>query len=206
MAKLIPKGQGGLTEPFEIRLGINRIGRGLHNDFILDHGTVSVVHCEVLLDGEGLTVRDLGSTNGTCVNGQWVQFTKLDSGQMIRLGSVELQVEISDAHVVIPEFRVPAVPPILKTPTGENVCLHHDSRLAVWKCARCGHHLCTPCIHRLRRRGGKTLYLCPDCSGPCELLPEYSKNREQSWLGRMRDKMKLTRLIPGRRRKKQPIG
>lgn len=195
MAKLVSQGQAGLTEPLELRLGRNRLGRGPHNDFSIDHATVSALHCEVELTGDGLTVRDLGSTNGTFVNGQAVRVAWLQSGQYLRLGSVEFRVEVSDARVVIPEGRPAAVPPVLKTPSGRRVCLHHEIQPAVWKCTRCQHLYCTSCIHLIRRRGGQILHLCPDCSGTCEVLPEFARQRRASWFGVLRGKLKLTRLI-----------
>ena len=209
MAKLIPQGQGGLTDPLELRLGVNRLGRGPHNDFSIDHFTISSLHCEVVLDGDGMTVRDLESTNGTYVDGQRVQTSPLQTGQRLRLGSVELIAEVADVRVVIPEYQKPAVPPKLRTPSGKSVCLNHDFRPAVWKCTRCTHLFCTPCIHRLRRRGGKTLYLCPDCSGMCEVLPEFAGHPKRSWIGFVKDKlnvtrlMSITRLLPGRKKKKK---
>jgi hypothetical protein len=53
----------------------------------------------------------------------------------------------------------------------------------------------------LRRRGGKTLYLCPDCSGLCEVLPEFARKPKRSWFGFVSDKLHLTRLITRRLRK-----
>jgi hypothetical protein len=209
MAKLIPQGQGGLTEPLELRLGVNRLGRGPHNDFCIDHATISALHCEVTLDGDGMTVRDLESTNGTYVDGQRVQTCALQAGQRLRLGSVELLTELADVHVVIPEYQKPAVPPKLKTPSGKSVCFNHDFRPAVWKCTRCTHLFCTPCIHRLRRRGGKTLYLCPECSGMCEVLPEFAQQPKRSWIGFVKDKLNVTKLmnitrhLPGGKKKKK---
>jgi pSer/pThr/pTyr-binding forkhead associated (FHA) protein len=201
MARLIPQGQGGLTQPLELRLGTNRLGRGPQNDFSIDHATVSALHCEVVLSGDSLTVRDLDSTNGTYINGQPIRTATLQNGHYLRLGSVELLVEVIDVNVVIPQPRAPALPPVLKTAAGKNVCIHHDFRQAVWKCTRCACLLCTPCIHRLRRRGGKTLYLCPDCSGLCEVLPEFARKPKRSWFGFVSDKLHLTRLITRRLRK-----
>lgn len=200
MAKLIPQGQGGLTEPMELRPGVNRIGRGPHNDYSIDHATVSSLHCEVTLAGSELLVRDLNSTNGTFVNGEPVRDQAvLQNGQLLRLGSIELRIELADVRVVIPEARAPVMPPVIKAPkTGERMCLNHDDRVAMWKCTRCGHLLCTPCIHRLRRRGGAELYLCPNCSGMCEVLPEYAKQNRRSWFGFVKDKLHVTRLIKGR--------
>ena len=202
MARLIPQGQGGLTEPFELRLGLNRIGRHPKNDVHIDHGTVSLFHCEVSMDGDALSVHDLRSTNGTFVDGARVEDSRMAAGQRLRLGSVEFAIEFAEVRVVIPEYQQPVVPPLLKTATGKSVCIRHDNRQAVWKCERCTHLLCTPCIHRMRRRGGKTLYLCPDCSGTCELLPEFVVQKKASWFGSLREKLKVTSLIGGRKKKK----
>jgi pSer/pThr/pTyr-binding forkhead associated (FHA) protein len=192
MARLIMQEQAGEPRALDLHLGVNRIGRAPDNHFAIEHATISLLHCEVEFNGEGLMLRDLGSTNGTFVEGERIRQAQLQSGQRLRLGSVEMTVEIADAHVVIPEFRKPVAPPIIKTPTGKNVCLHHENHPAVWKCTRCGNLLCTPCIHRLRRRRGRTLYLCPDCSGPCDLLPEYAKTTKQSWFGLLRSAAKKT--------------
>jgi len=202
MAKLVPQVAGILTEPIQLRLGVNRIGRGPHNDFSIDHATISALHCELELGGETLVVRDLGSTNGTYLDGVAVKHSEVRSGQNLRLGSVELMVEFSEVRVVIPRFREPVAPRRIATPSGKLVCLHHDDREGMWKCTRCAHLYCTPCIHRIRRRGGKMLYLCPDCSGECELLPEFVKQDKRKWFSFIKDKLDVTRLLTRRRRRK----
>lgn len=198
MAKLIPQEPGILAAPIHLRLGINRIGRGAHNDFSIDHASISAVHCELELSGESLKVRDLGSTNGTYLDGQTIKDAEIRDGQFLRLGTVELMVEFSEVQVYVP-VPEPVAPPKLETPTGLRVCLHHDDREAVWTCTRCQHLYCTPCIHRIRRSGGRVLYLCPDCSGVCEVLPEFAKQDKRTWFGFIKDKFDVTRLLPGRR-------
>jgi hypothetical protein len=48
--------------------GVTKIGRGVGNDLQLDDVKASRFHAELHSDGEGLSVVDLGSTNGTFVN------------------------------------------------------------------------------------------------------------------------------------------
>ena len=74
--------------------GIRTIGRSTGADFILDAALVSRVHCRltVLHTGE-LEIRDLESTNGTCVNGEPVAASRLESGDRVRVGRVELVAE-----------------------------------------------------------------------------------------------------------------
>src|SRR5215212_8956947 len=69
-ALLIPLDQG---EPIEIVKDMTLVGRTEDCDLRLDHKSVSKMHC-VLVKTDGLLLlRDLGSTNGTRVNGQRVR-------------------------------------------------------------------------------------------------------------------------------------
>jgi pSer/pThr/pTyr-binding forkhead associated (FHA) protein len=71
--------------------GVRTLGRATGADFIVDAPLVSRVHCRLTsLPGGDLEVRDLESTNGTYVNDQRVDVTKLASGDRIRVGRVEL--------------------------------------------------------------------------------------------------------------------
>jgi len=62
------------------------IGSGPHNDLVLDDTTVSRRHCEIQLTPEGYLIRDLGSTNGTWVQGVRVTEAFLDQGTEFQLG------------------------------------------------------------------------------------------------------------------------
>ena len=69
------------------------IGSAVGNDLRLaDDGAVSRRHCRILADGrDGYRIEDLGSTNGTFVNGVRVAHAFLDAGARIRLGGTELE-------------------------------------------------------------------------------------------------------------------
>ncbi len=71
------------------------IGRGDDNAFQIVETSISSQHCEVLLRGNELVVRDLRSTNGTFVGGKTITEAVLAPGQILRLGEVELRLEIS---------------------------------------------------------------------------------------------------------------
>jgi DNA-binding CsgD family transcriptional regulator len=68
------------------------LGRSLSCAFRLNHPTVSSRHAELLLCGESLSVRDLGSRNGTYVDETRIEHATLGLGQSLRLGLVILQV------------------------------------------------------------------------------------------------------------------
>ena len=80
----------GTNRRFDLQLGPNLIGRGTESDLqLLDQG-VSRRHAEVQWDGNFATVYDLGSTNGTSVNGHDVASQVLRHGDVIRLGHTKL--------------------------------------------------------------------------------------------------------------------
>jgi len=89
----------GSPQAWEIQLqpGANRIGRNEANDFIISHESVSGDHCEITLSDVGIFLKDLGSTNGTFVNRVPVTETKLQPGQHVQLGQVDMAFEASNA-------------------------------------------------------------------------------------------------------------
>jgi hypothetical protein len=188
MARLIHKDSDGSLRALDLAFRAGRIGRAPDNDLIIDHYTVSLHHCEVALDSAGLTVRDLKSTNGTFLDNLPVTGrVTVTSAQILRVGRVDLVVEYADVQVVIPEFKKTAVPPVLVAPdSGKGVCQRHQDRQAVWRCPKCRQLICPLCIHRLKLKGGRTHYLCPECSAPAQLLPEFAKAQKRSLFGKLR--------------------
>src|SRR5438552_9696868 len=67
--------------------GIVTIGRAIDHDVIVVDRKVSSNHAEVRRTGNIFTIRDLGSTNGTFVNGQRVTEAVLSVGDEILVGS-----------------------------------------------------------------------------------------------------------------------
>lgn len=83
---------GSLT--FRLPSGATRtMGRGPRADFIVDLALVSRVHCRLTAGDESLEIEDLSSTNGTFVNDQRIERTRLANGDRLRIGRVELAVE-----------------------------------------------------------------------------------------------------------------
>ena len=66
--------------------GVFRIGRFEDNDLSVNNPYISRFHAEVVFNGSGYSVRDLGSTSGTFVNGEQVKEQALNDGDKIRLG------------------------------------------------------------------------------------------------------------------------
>ena len=80
----------GTNRHHELRIGSNVVGRGTESDLqLLDQG-VSRRHMDIQFDGNFATVYDLGSTNGTNVNGRDVGTQLLRHGDVIRIGHTRL--------------------------------------------------------------------------------------------------------------------
>lgn len=63
------------------------IGRSVGCDLTLGDSTVSRWHAELIRDGDRWIVRDMGSTNGTRVNGWRVRRAVLEPGDVLALGA-----------------------------------------------------------------------------------------------------------------------
>jgi pSer/pThr/pTyr-binding forkhead associated (FHA) protein len=190
MARLEFKLSGFERRVVELKLGITRLGRAPDSDVRVDDLTVSATHCEVLLGCGRVSVRDCGSTNGTFVDGIPVQDAVLLPGETLRLGDVELVVADTEIPISIPKFEPPtAAPPVLLS-NGSATCRRHRLNVAVYRCQHCHELLCDECIHRLRRRGGKLLCLCPLCSYPAEAIGGEDR-KKKSFLNRLRETTKL---------------
>ena len=75
---------------FDLRNGSNVIGRGSDSDFqLLDQG-ISRRHLDVQFDGHYATAYDLGSTNGTTVNGHEISSQVLRHGDVLRVGHTRI--------------------------------------------------------------------------------------------------------------------
>ncbi len=70
------------------------IGSQEGNDLQLEDRAVSRFHCEIAIDGPLAKVRDLGSKNGTSVDGVRVVEAFLRSGSLIRVGAVTLRFDL----------------------------------------------------------------------------------------------------------------
>ena len=87
--------------------GTVTIGRS-ECDIVLDDDQVSRRHATVWATGAGIEVEDLGSRNGTRVNGAEIQSRHpLQEGDIVEIGNVELRVEGVTAVAVTPAAHAP---------------------------------------------------------------------------------------------------
>lgn len=103
----------GTPQAWEIQLkpGINFLGRGASNDFKFEDPSVSGSHCQIMVENDSTVIKDMGSTNGTFVNRAKIQESRLESGQPLRLGSVDMIYYIDGPDAVQAVEVPPAAPP-----------------------------------------------------------------------------------------------
>lgn len=76
------------------------VGRGPHCDLRLDDSTVSWDHLEISCRGRSVIAEDLGSSNGTVINGRPMERGyRVRSGDVLQLGSVRLTVVLRAERV-----------------------------------------------------------------------------------------------------------
>jgi len=70
-----------------------RLGRSSKNDIVLEDPLLSRHHCRLFFKpGEGLWITDLGSANGTVVNGATVTEIRIRPGDTVTIGDTVLKV------------------------------------------------------------------------------------------------------------------
>lgn len=107
MARLILSYNGDVINEFEINRGSLSIGRDESSDIHIDNPAVSSKHAKILTILNESFIEDLGSTNGTYINGSQVNGHALQHGESIFIGEHELcylnRTEMTtagnDAHV-----------------------------------------------------------------------------------------------------------
>ena len=98
MAKLIFIDKALDGRVYELTGEKTTVGRSSDNTLAIRDSSISGKHCEILVYGPEVIVRDLGSRNGTFVNGkrlaneQW----QLKAGQIVRFGSVKARLEMDE--------------------------------------------------------------------------------------------------------------
>jgi FHA domain-containing protein len=79
---------------YPLQMGSTVIGRGDQANLRLPDVGISRRHARLDYDGNQVVLTDLGSTNGTMVNGQRVSAVALNPGDMIQLGTTTLTFRV----------------------------------------------------------------------------------------------------------------
>jgi pSer/pThr/pTyr-binding forkhead associated (FHA) protein len=78
-------------QKFEIHVPLAHVGRGSHNDIVIQDDSVSETHAKLQRRDDGWYVVDAGSTNGTYVGGQRLSSERrLEGAPDVRFGGVKM--------------------------------------------------------------------------------------------------------------------
>jgi pSer/pThr/pTyr-binding forkhead associated (FHA) protein len=96
MASLEITNEGVLKgRKFEIRTALTHIGRGAHNDFVINDLSVSETHAKLQRRESGWFIVDMGSTNGTYVGGRRINGEHTMAGSSdVRFGNVKCLFQV----------------------------------------------------------------------------------------------------------------
>jgi adenylate cyclase len=110
MARFVITDPSDRTQIFELSGPTVSVGRAESNDLVLRHPSVSRHHARVtVLPGDTVLLNDLGSLNGTFVNGTQIQEHRLSDQDRVGVGMYELKYERALAHDLHIESAAPAV-------------------------------------------------------------------------------------------------
>jgi pSer/pThr/pTyr-binding forkhead associated (FHA) protein len=112
----------GQRRSFSLTRDVTVIGRREDCDFRIPLGEVSRKHCRLLRDGQRVRVEDLGSSNGTFVNGRRVQEAELHAGDTLQVGPLAfvLQLDGQPDEEHMSPVRVGAAPAAATPSSGDS--------------------------------------------------------------------------------------
>jgi hypothetical protein len=114
MGQLVEQGTG---EVFPLGFEPTSIGRHADNEIILPDNQASRHHAEIVMQGGRWLIADLGSANGTFVNGEMLTGPQvLNHGDLVRVGQTQFRVEIA-AAIAAQDTLVERMPAAAAAPT-----------------------------------------------------------------------------------------
>jgi len=96
LGELLPLGGG---DPIPLLKPFLEVGRRESNDIVLRFPNVSGRHCELSVEGGYWFVQDLGSSNGTKVNGSRVTKQRLDPGDKLSVARHDFEIAYDPAEL-----------------------------------------------------------------------------------------------------------
>jgi len=115
--KLVSVTPKGTRKVFPLVAPVTTLGRQSDCDLQVPLGEISRQHCEVHIEKNKVVLKDLGSANGTFVNGQKITQQELKAGDLFSLANAIkfiIQVNGQPAEIDDSKFRSPSEAPVEK--------------------------------------------------------------------------------------------
>lgn len=104
--------RGGERRDFPLTGPSTIVGRRQECALRVPTKDVSRRHCEIVVAGDKVSVKDLGSANGTYVNGKRVAESPLAAGDKLRIGPVVFMVQINGQPAKITPYDLKPPAPV----------------------------------------------------------------------------------------------
>ena len=126
-ANLVLLANGASRRVFSLSSDVTVIGRRRNCDLRIPLESVSRRHCQLTREGDQLQLQDLGSRNGTFLNGKQVETSGVKAGDVIKVGPLVFTVQVDGLpeNVMGPDTR----PPSTRKPTDDKQDALADSAL-----------------------------------------------------------------------------
>ncbi|MBS0402587.1 MAG: FHA domain-containing protein [Proteobacteria bacterium] len=98
MPKMVVAIDGVVIKEVALTQERTTVGRRPYNDVVIDNLAVSGEHAVFVMSGDEVLVHDLGSTNGTYVNGKPIKQQSLRNGDIVEMGKYKIRFQL-DAPV-----------------------------------------------------------------------------------------------------------
>jgi len=126
-ANLVLLTNGASRRVFPLSSDVTVIGRRRNCDLRIPLESVSRRHCQLTREGDQLQLQDLGSRNGTFLNGKQVETSSVNAGDIIKIGPLVFAVQIDGLpeDVMGPDSTAPSK----REPTADSLHAQTDSPL-----------------------------------------------------------------------------
>lgn len=101
MPRVLITVSGKKPQPYRLPLDreLTTLGRASDNDIVIDDSSISSHHCEMVRVPGGVALKDLGSTNGMKLDGEWMSAIDLVPDIDIKIGDVVFEAEFTDEEL-----------------------------------------------------------------------------------------------------------
>ena len=121
MPKLIVSIEGAVMKEVVLTKARTTLGRRPYHDIVFDNLAVSGDHASFTLDATQVTLEDLGSTNGTYVNGEAVRQRVLQEDDVISVAKYKLVFKADPSPAMLGPVPVPDAEAVIKVLSGRAI-------------------------------------------------------------------------------------
>lgn len=122
MIKLTIRSSSGPPREISVEEGSLVVGRAPDCDVVVEDSVFSRRHLRFVAEGGRLSVEDLGSSNGTLLNGQLLSgVATVGSGDLLKVSATEISIHVAGPETPVVATPIPATPMPTAPPAGVTV-------------------------------------------------------------------------------------